>query len=63
MIGFRLLDLNPDIAADSCSLPGNFHGDPADQIIVATARHYESGLVTMDQRILEYSHVPLARIE
>ena len=61
--GLRLLDLNPDIAADSCSLPGHFHGDPADQIIVATARHHESRLVTMDQRILSYLHVPLARID
>lgn len=61
--GVRLLDLTPDIAADACSLPGNFHGDPADQIIVATARHYRSDLVTMDQRILSYAHVPLARME
>lgn len=60
--GVRLLELTPDIAADACSLPGAFHSDPADQIIVATARHHGSELVTMDQRILSYPHVPLARV-
>ena len=60
--GVKLLDLAPDIAADACNLPGTFHSDPADQIIVATARHHGSELVTMDQRILSYPHVPLARI-
>jgi len=61
--GVRLLELTPDIAADACSLPGAFHSDPADQIIVATARHHGSELVTMDQRILSYPHVPLARVD
>jgi PIN domain nuclease of toxin-antitoxin system len=35
----------------------------ADQIIVATARHHGCELVTMDQRILSYPHVPLARVD
>jgi PIN domain nuclease of toxin-antitoxin system len=61
--GVRLLDLTPDIAADACNLPETFHSDPADQIIVATARHYRSELMTMDQRILSYQHVPLARVD
>ena len=61
--GAKLLELTPDIAADACSLPGSFHRDPADQIIVATARHYGCELVTMDQRILSYPHVPLALID
>lgn len=60
--GVRLLELSPDISTDACSLPGSFHSDPADQIIVATARHHGSALVTMDQRILSYAHVPLARV-
>ena len=60
--GVKLLELTPDIAADACSLPGQFHADPADQIIVATARHFSSDLVTMDQRILSYPHVPLAQM-
>jgi len=57
------LDFIPDIAADACNLSGSFHSDPADQIIVATARHHGSELITMDQRILSYPHVPLARVD
>ena len=61
--GVKLLELSPDIAADACCLPGEFHSDPADQIIVATARNHGSELVTMDRRILSYPHVPLARMD
>ena len=58
--GIRLLDLRPDISAESCSLPGDFHADPADQIIVATARHHRVGLITLDERIRRYPHVQIA---
>jgi PIN domain nuclease of toxin-antitoxin system len=53
----RLLGLTPRIAIESTRLPGDFHRDPADQIIVATVRAYESRLVTADRRILDYPHV------
>lgn len=36
--GIRLIELSPEIAVGSTQLPGKFHRDPADQIIVATAR-------------------------
>ncbi|MEX2174223.1 MAG: type II toxin-antitoxin system VapC family toxin [Pirellulaceae bacterium] len=36
--GIRRLDLSPEIATDSVNLPGSFHRDPADRILVATAR-------------------------
>lgn len=55
--GVRLLDLSPQVAVESTQLPGAFHRDPADQIIVATARVYQCPLVTMDQNIRAYSHV------
>ena len=55
--GVSLLELTPEIAAESTRLPGQFHRDPADQIIVATARVHSCPLVTSDSRILEYSHV------
>ena len=58
--GIRLLELSPQIAAESTQLPGQFHRDPADQIIVATARLYASPLVTMDQKIRAYAHVQAA---
>lgn len=56
----QLLPLSPEIAAGSTQLPGVFHNDPADQIIVATARAYNCPLVTMDGKILAYPHVQLA---
>jgi len=54
-----LLPLSPDIAVESTRLPGNFHRDPADQIIVATARRYACALVTLDCRIRSYPHVSI----
>jgi PIN domain nuclease of toxin-antitoxin system len=36
-------------------LPGDFHNDPADRIIVATARHHEAPLLTVDRAILAYA--------
>ena len=57
--GVRLLDLSPRISVESNMLPGSFHRDPADQIIVATARIFNIPLITMDNKILGYSHVRL----
>ncbi len=58
--GIRLLELSPEVAVESTQLPGVFHRDPADQIIVATARVYACSLVTMDAKIRAYSYVQLA---
>jgi PIN domain nuclease of toxin-antitoxin system len=55
--GMQLLEFTPQIAIESTKLPGNFHRDPADQIIVATARVYDISLLTADSRILQYPHV------
>jgi len=55
--GVQLLALTPEIAIESTQLPGEFHRDPADQIIVATARVNGCSLVTSDEKILNYSHV------
>ena len=57
--GVRLLELTPQIAVASTQLPGPFHKDPADQIIVATARVLDSPLVTLDHKIRGYAHVKL----
>lgn len=48
------MPLSPEIAVESCALPDNFHVDPADRIIVATARLENLILVTKDQQILKY---------
>ena len=50
----RLAPLNPAIALDSVTLPGEFHNDSADRIIIATARHHEVPLLTIDRAILDY---------
>ena len=57
--GMRLLPLSPAISIESTRLPGAFHKYPADQIIVATARVFGYGLVTMDRAIRSYPHVEL----
>jgi PIN domain nuclease of toxin-antitoxin system len=55
--GVRILELTPEIAVASTQLPGEFHNDPADQIIVASARINNCSLVTSDDKILNYPHV------
>ena len=52
-----IIPLDARIILDSTKLPGNFHKDPADQLIVATARVNECALLTADEKILNYSHV------
>ena len=55
--GLRVFDLTPKVAVESCELPGDFHRDPADRIIVATARINGATLVTKDKKILGYPYV------
>lgn len=51
----QVLPLTPTIAVESCSLPGSFHGDPADRLIIATSRVEGATLITRDDKILKYS--------
>jgi len=53
--GLSLAALSPEIVVDSVNLPDKFHTDPADRIIVATARKMNLTLMTRDERILKYS--------
>jgi PIN domain nuclease of toxin-antitoxin system len=55
--GLHLVELTRPILIESCRLPQPFHGDPADQIIVATARDRDALIVTKDERIQAYGHV------
>lgn len=50
--GVVLVPLEPEIAVASASLPFAMHPDPADRILVATARHLGATLVTADQALL-----------
>lgn len=54
-IPLQIAQLSPVIATESCNLPGKFHDDPADRLIVATARTGNLTLLTRDTRILSYS--------
>lgn len=50
--------ITPAVAAQVAALPDSFHRDPADRIIVATARVLGATLVTRDRRIVEAGLVP-----
>ncbi len=52
-----LLPVDRKIAVKSVDLPGDFHKDPADRMIVATARHFGAALVTADEKIRDYPHL------
>jgi PIN domain nuclease of toxin-antitoxin system len=52
--GTQLLTLTPEISLQSGRLPGKPPGDPADRILMATARIEGARLVTRDRAILKY---------
>lgn len=52
--GISLALLDPVIAVEAGELAG-LHGDPADRIIIATARHHDAALVTADRLILDHA--------
>ena len=53
--GIREAAMTGAIAVDASYLPGQFHGDPGDRLIVSTARHMGLPVVTRDQKILAYA--------
>jgi len=53
----RFVPVDVRISVQSVDLPGEFHKDPADRIIVATARHHSAPLVSADLKIRDYPHV------
>lgn len=55
--GWNLLEVDQRVAEEAWSLPENFHRDPSDRLLVATARIHQLTLVTTDRRILDYPHV------
>jgi len=55
--GTRFVSVDNEIGVKSTKLPGEFHQDPADRMIVATARKLAIPLVTADEKILEYPYV------
>lgn len=49
----RRQGISPAIAAELAALPDSFHRDPADRILVATARVFGTTLLTHDRRIID----------
>jgi len=52
--GMQLAELSPDILMASSFLPGDPPRDPADRIILATARDIGAALITRDGALLKY---------
>ncbi len=53
----KFVPVDVDISLRSVALPGTFHKDPADRLIVATARKLSAILITKDEKIRAYPHV------
>ena len=53
--GLMLADMPPAVLIDSSFLPGEPPADPADRILLATARQYGYRIVTRDRKILDYA--------
>lgn len=55
----RRLAITPAVAAEVAALPDTFHRDPADRIIVATARVTGATILTRDDRIRDSGLAPV----
>lgn len=55
--GWSCVDINLPIIQDAFALPGSFHADPADRILVGTARCQDMQLLTADKKLLDYPFV------
>lgn len=53
----QFVSVDRELAVQSTRLPGGFHADPADRIIVALARRHAAPLITADGKIRAYPHV------
>jgi len=53
--GIHLEPLSPAIAVASTRLPWQVHPDPADRILLATARHLDATLLSADRQMLAYA--------
>ena len=53
--GVKVEALTPSLLIDASFLPGTLHRDPADRILITTARALDLTLVTRDEAILDYA--------
>ncbi len=54
---WTVADIDLQVIEEAYSLPGDYHRDPADRIIAATARIKQLAILTADQKIIDYPHV------
>ena len=54
---WQVLDITLPVVQEAYSLPETFHRDPADRLLVGTARLHDLVLITADAHILTYPHV------
>jgi PIN domain nuclease of toxin-antitoxin system len=59
--GIDVAPLTAEIMIESVHLPGDLHGDPADRMLVATARVLGATLLTKDDQLIRYSRQRLVR--
>lgn len=65
LTGIVPLPIDLEIGVLAYNLPGEFHKDPADRIISATALHHGATLLTSDEKILAYAsqgHLKAVRV-
>lgn len=55
--GIHVVPLHPADAMESTMLPGSFHDDPADRMIIALARRLDCAIVTSDPAMRAYRFV------
>lgn len=55
--GWIVLNIDLMTVQEAFSLPGAFHRDPSDRLIVAAARLRRMPIITADRKILDYPHV------
>ena len=55
--GWEVIPVDLPIIEESYSLPGDFHRDPVDRVLVATTRLFDASILTADEKILNYPHV------
>lgn len=60
--GVRLAELSPEVVIESSFLPGEAHGDPADRILIATARQLGATLVTRDGNLVRHGQQGLLSV-
>lgn len=60
--GMHIQQISIEILKENGALPGEFHNDPADRLIVATARVEDMSLVTYDEKIIQYSKLGFINI-